>query len=65
MRIAANAYKEYGGRFFHNDTTTISIQGEYEHEKGDLDAISIEITHGTPRTAETGPEAVRYFFGYV
>ena len=46
MRIAANAYKGYEGRFFHNDTTTMSLQGEYEHEEGDLDAIPIEITHG-------------------
>jgi len=46
MRIAANAYKDYGGRFFHNDTTTMSLQGEYEHEEGDLDAVPIEITHG-------------------
>jgi len=45
MRIAANAYDEYGGRFFHNDTTTMSLQGEYEHEEGDLDAVPIEITH--------------------
>lgn len=46
MRIAANAYKGYGGRFFHNDTTTMSVHGEYEHEEGDLDAVPIEITHG-------------------
>ncbi len=46
MRIAANAYNEYEGRFFHNDTTTMSLQGEYKHEEGDLDAVPIEITHG-------------------
>jgi transposase len=46
MRIASNAYKEYGGRFFHNDTTTMSLQGEYEHKEGDLDAIPIQITRG-------------------
>jgi transposase len=46
MRIAANAYKEYKGRFFHNDTTTMSLQGEYEHEEGDLDAVPIRITQG-------------------
>jgi len=44
MRIAANAYKEYRGRFFHNDTTTMSLQGEYEHEEDD--AIPIRITKG-------------------
>jgi transposase len=51
MRIAANAYKEYiaKGRFFHNDTTTMSLQGEYEHEEGDLDAVPIQITHGYSR----------------
>ena len=54
MRIAFNAYDGYGGRFFHNDTTTMSIQGEYEHEEGDLDAAPIKITHrfskdGRPR----------------
>ena len=46
MRIAANAYNGYGGRFFHNDTTTMSLQGEYEHEEGDLDAVPIRITRG-------------------
>ena len=46
MQIASKAYKGYGGRFFHNDTTTMSLQGEYEHEEGDLDAVPIEITRG-------------------
>jgi len=46
MQIAANAYGEYLGRFWHNDTSTISLQGEYEHEEGDIDAVPIEITHG-------------------
>ena len=46
MQIAANAYGEYSGRFWHNDTSTISLQGEYEHEEGDIDAVPIEITHG-------------------
>ena len=39
MQITANAYGEYSGRFFHNDTTSMSLQGEYEHEEGDLDAV--------------------------
>ena len=34
MQIAANAYGEYSGRFLHNDTTPMSLQGEYEHEEG-------------------------------
>jgi len=46
MQIAANGYRGYSGRFFHNDTTTMSLQGEYKHEEGDLDAVPIEITHG-------------------
>ena len=46
MQIAGNAYREYSGRFFHNDTTTISLQGEYEHEEGDIDAVPIQITYG-------------------
>lgn len=46
MQIAASAYGEYTGRFLHNDTSTISLHGEYEHEEGDLDAVPIEITHG-------------------
>jgi transposase len=46
MQIAANAYGEYSGRFLHNDTTTMSLQGEYEHEEGDIDAVPIWITHG-------------------
>ena len=32
MQITANAHREYSGRFFHNDTTTMNLQGEYEHE---------------------------------
>ncbi len=46
MRIAANAYGEYEGRFWHNDTTTMSLQREYKHEEGDMDAAPIEITYG-------------------
>ena len=49
MRIAANAYGEYSGRFLHNDTTSMSLQGEYEHEEGDIDAVPIQITHGYSR----------------
>jgi transposase len=45
MRITFKAYIEYSGRFLHNDTTSINLQGEYKHEEGDLDAIPIEITH--------------------
>jgi len=47
MRVAANAHK-YGGsdRFYHSDTTSISVQGEYEHEEGDIDAVPIQITNG-------------------
>ena len=37
MQIAANAYGEYSGRFLHNDTTSMSLQGEYEHEESDID----------------------------
>ena len=46
MRIAANAYGEYSGRFLHNDTTSMSLQGAYEREEGDIDAVPIQITHG-------------------
>jgi len=28
---------EYSGRFLHNDTTSMSLQGEYEREEGDLE----------------------------
>jgi transposase len=47
MSIAATAY-EFAGkdRFLHNDTTSMSVQGEYKVEEGDLDAIPIQITHG-------------------
>jgi len=47
MRVAANAHK-YGGndRFYHSDTTSVSVQGSYEHEEGDIDAIPIQITNG-------------------
>jgi len=37
---------EYSGRFWHNDTSTMNLQGEYRHEEGDLDAAPIEITYG-------------------
>ena len=46
MQIAANAYDEYSGRFVHSDTTSMSLQGAYEREEGDLDAVPIQITHG-------------------
>jgi len=48
LQIAVNAYKKYGfkGRFLHHDTTTFSVQGEYEHEEGDLDAVPIKVTYG-------------------
>jgi len=63
MRIAANAYGEYSGRFLHNDTTSMSLQGEYEHEEGDIDAVPIQITH--VQGPQTGPETVRYLSGHV
>ena len=46
MQVTANAYGEYSGRYFHNDTTTMNVQGAYAHEEGDLDAVPIQITHG-------------------
>ena len=46
MQITAKSRKEYSSRFFHNDTTSMSLQGEYEHEEGDLDAVPIQITQG-------------------
>ncbi len=49
MSVSASAYKKYKGRFLHSDTTTISVEGEYEHEEGDLDERSIEITYGHPK----------------
>lgn len=46
MQITAKCRKEYSSRFFHNDTTSMSLQGEYEQEEGDLDAVPIQITQG-------------------
>ena len=46
MQITAKCRNEYSSRFLHNDTTTMSLQGEYEQEEGDLDAVPILITHG-------------------
>jgi transposase len=46
MRVTASAYGEYSGRYVHNDTTTMNVQGAYAHEEGDLDAVPIQITHG-------------------
>jgi len=63
MRIAANAYGEYSGRFLHNDTTSMSLQGAHEREEGDIDAVPIQITH--VQGPQTGPETIRYFSGHV
>ena len=63
MQIAANAYGEYSGRFLHNDTASMSLQDEYEHEEGDIDAVPIQITH--VQGPQTGPETVRYLSGHV
>ena len=46
MQITANAYRACSGRFFHSDTTSMSLHGDYKHEEGDLDAVPIQITHG-------------------
>ena len=46
MQVTANAYGEYSGRYVHNDTTSMNVQGAYAHEEGDLDAVPIQITHG-------------------
>jgi transposase len=46
MQVTANAYGEYSGRYVHNDTTTMNVQGAYAHEEGDLDTVPIQITHG-------------------
>lgn len=47
MRVASNAQKYEGNtRFYHSDTTSISLQGEYIPVDGDIDAAPIQITHG-------------------
>jgi hypothetical protein len=46
MLVTANAYGAYSGRYVHNDTTTMNVQGAYAHEEGDLDTVPIQITHG-------------------
>jgi transposase len=46
MQVTANAYGAYSGRYVHNDTTIMSLQGAYAHEEGDLDTVPIQITHG-------------------
>jgi len=37
----------------------MSLQGEYEHEEGDIDTVPIQITH--VQGPQTGPETVRKF----
>jgi len=32
-------------RFLHSDITSMRLQGEYEHEEGDIDAVPIQIIH--------------------
>ena len=45
--IAANVYKyAVKSSFFHSDTTSMSVEGDYEHEEGDIDAVPIKITYG-------------------
>jgi len=47
MRVAANAQQYEGNnRFYHSDTSSMSLQGEYIPVKGDIDAAPITITHG-------------------
>lgn len=47
MRVAANAQRYEGStRFYHSDTTSVSLHGNYEPVEGDIDAAPIEITHG-------------------
>jgi len=53
MSVSASAYKKYRSRFLHSDTTTISVEGEYKHEEGDIDERSIEITYGHPKQGRT------------
>ena len=36
------------------DTTTMSLQGEYKHEEGDLDAVPIKITQGFSKDHRQG-----------
>jgi len=51
------------GAFLHNDTTSMSLQGEYEHEEGDIDAVPIQITHGYSR--DHRPDLKQFFSGDV
>jgi len=47
MRVAANAqHYEGNNRFYHSDTSSMSLQGEYTPVTGDSDAAPIRITHG-------------------
>ena len=64
MRVAANAH-EYGSntRFFHSDLTSISVQGEYEHEEGDIDAVPIQITRG--HSKEKRPDLKQFVISLI
>ncbi|RLF60027.1 MAG: hypothetical protein DRN27_00765 [Thermoplasmata archaeon] len=47
MRAAANAqHYEGNNRFYHSDTSSISLQGEYTPVEDDIDAAPITLTHG-------------------
>ncbi|MFO8077157.1 MAG: IS1634 family transposase, partial [Thermoplasmatota archaeon] len=47
MCVAANAqHYEGNNRFYHSDTSSMSLQGEYTPVEGDIDAAPITITHG-------------------
>ncbi len=47
MRLAAKAQHYEGDtRFYHSDTSSMSLQGEYSPVKGDIDAAPISITNG-------------------
>lgn len=49
MSISASAYGKYKNRFLHSDTTTISVEGQYKYDLGDLDPDRIKVTYGHPK----------------
>lgn len=63
MRMAANAHDHQDERFLHNDLTSISVQGDYEPEEGDIDAVPIQVTRGYSK--EKRPDLKQFVISLV
>jgi len=63
MQVSLNALKDLGIKrdFFHLDTTSISVHGEYENPEEDI--VPIEITHG--KSKDSNPDLKQYLISLI